>query len=39
MGVEVDYRDGPIDFAQRTEDGENDGVVAAKAGGGGEVKR
>ena len=31
MGVEVDDRHGPVDFIQRTKDGENDGVISAKA--------
>lgn len=31
MGVEVDDRHGPIDFIQRTKDGENDGVISAEA--------
>ena len=31
MGVEMDDRHGPIDFIQRTQDGENDGVISAEA--------
>jgi len=40
MGVEMDDRHGPIDFIQRTKDGENDGVISAEAvvAGGGVVR-
>ena len=34
MGIEVDDRDGPVDFVQRAENREHDGVVTVQAGGG-----